>query len=231
MGDACRTFETPVTGGNVSFYNENPEGAVFPTPTIGMLGLIEDIDRDATSAGFGRTGDVIYLLTPSGWMHQNNIDGSEYLSWIHDKTLGDAPHFHLLEEKAVQQAMLQLIQAGTARHAHDISDGGLAVCLAESAIFSDGLGADIQLAEFPALRLDAVLFGEAQSRIVFSAAPESTGIIADLLKGQPVEAHQIGFVKGERFVLRYGQHVLFDCSQEDLKKPYETAIPRMMGAS
>ncbi len=134
MGDACRALNTPVTGGNVSFYNENPENAVFPTPTIGMLGLIEDIDKRVT-APLKAAGDTVYLLTPAAWVHKNAIDGSEYLSWVHKKTAGDVPHFELDEEVAVQEALYALIQEGVVKSAHDVSDGGLAICLAESVIF------------------------------------------------------------------------------------------------
>ncbi|MEZ4701881.1 MAG: phosphoribosylformylglycinamidine synthase subunit PurL, partial [Rhodothermales bacterium] len=169
MGDACRAFDTPVTGGNVSFYNENPESAVFPTPTIGMVGLVEDVDRDTTTVPFKAAGDVVYLLTPRRWRHRNDIGGSEYLSWVHRRTEGDAPHLDLDEEKAVQKAMLAMIRAGLVESAHDVSDGGLAVCLAESTLHAAGLGADIDLQTEDGIRIDALLFGEAQSRIVLTA--------------------------------------------------------------
>lgn len=228
MGDACRVFDTPVTGGNVSFYNENPESAVFPTPTIGMLGLLEDIDRDATTADFKQAGDIIFLLTPEAWLHQNDIGGSEYLSWVHKKTLGDAPYFDLKEEKAVQDAMLRVIQAGIVQSAHDVSDGGLAVCLAESVIFSDGLGAMINMRGIEGIRIDAVLFGEAQSRIVFTTTAEKAEDIDKLLSDLPVSAHQIGVVGGSDLLIRYEDADLIHCSHQDLKHPYESAISTIM---
>lgn len=231
MGDACRTFNTPVTGGNVSFYNENPESAVFPTPTIGMLGLVEDIDRDTTTADFKQAGDIIFLLTPDGWLHQNDIGGSEYLSWIHKKTQGDAPYFDLQEEQAVQTAMLRAIRAGLVQSAHDVSDGGLAVCLAESVIFSDGLGAMVNIRGTENIRMDATLFGEAQSRIVFTTTSEKAEDIDALLNDLPVSAHQIGVVGGERLHIRNEDEDLINCLYNDLKNPYETAIPTIMSRS
>ena len=99
MGDACRVLDTPVTGGNVSFYNESPREdgtsrAVFPTPTIGMLGLVESLAH-VTTAGFKAAGEHVYLMTPIGWAHKNDVGGSEYLAHVHGLTTGDAPHLNL----------------------------------------------------------------------------------------------------------------------------------------
>ena len=156
MGDACRAFGTPVTGGNVSFYNESPEGAVYPTPTIGMVGLVEDVATQTTTSAWRQPGDVLVLVSPAGWWHTGGVEGSEYLASAHGTVAGDAPHLDLGEEKAVQAAVLAAIRAGRVRSAHDVADGGLAVSLAESAVWS-GLGADVDLPATDA-RLDAVLF-------------------------------------------------------------------------
>ncbi|MCZ6704367.1 MAG: phosphoribosylformylglycinamidine synthase subunit PurL, partial [Bacteroidetes bacterium] len=121
MGEACKALNTPVTGGNVSFYNENPEGAVFPTPTIGMLGVVDDIEVQTTTMSFKEEGDVIILLSPRDWIHRNDINGSEYLSVIHDLTAGDAPHLLLSEEVDVQHTCFTLIKEGYIRGAHDVS--------------------------------------------------------------------------------------------------------------
>ncbi len=229
MGEACRALGTPVTGGNVSFYNENPDGAVFPTPTIGMLGLVEDLDAHGTTADFKGAGDAVFLLTPAAWRHHDDLGGSEYLACLHGLTAGDAPHLDLDEEVAVQQAMLALIHAGLVRSAHDVSDGGLAVCLAESALFADGLGVHVQLAPDPALRLDAVLFGEAQSRIVFTTRPEAAEGVQRILADLPVQARRLGAVTtgGLRIDVR-GAPVL-DLPGDALRAPYEEAIPARMG--
>ncbi|WP_457651328.1 phosphoribosylformylglycinamidine synthase subunit PurL [Rhodocaloribacter sp.] len=227
MGDACRAFDTPVTGGNVSFYNENPEGAVFPTPTIGMLGLLEDLDLH-TTADFKEAGDVVFLLTPEAWTHRDDLGGSEYLAFVHGATAGDAPHFDLAEEQAVQEAMRALIRAGLVRSAHDVSDGGLAVCLAESVIFSDGLGVTASL-EGKDLRRDAVLFGEAQSRIVFTTRPEAAEAVREALAGFAVRVARLGAVTADgRMTLALDGATVIDLAREALAKPYEETIPALM---
>ena len=231
MGDACRALSTPVTGGNVSFYNENPEGAVFPTPTIGMLGLIDDCDAHATGAAFSATGDIVLLLTPGAWIHRTSLEdlgGSEYLSMRHGAPRGDAPHLDLAEECAVQEALLHLIREGLVRGAHDVSDGGLAVCLAESAIFSDGLGADIFLSSEESGRLDALLFGEAQSRIVFTCDGQSLADVQTELKRHPVRCQRIGVVKSGTLKIITQDHVVVDLSTRQMARKYETAIPDIM---
>ena len=194
MGDACRALATPVTGGNVSFYNENPDSAVFPTPTIGMVGLVEDIDRDTTTVPFRKAGDIVYLLSPRAWQHRNDIGGSEYLAWIHQRTDGDAPHLDLEEEKTVQHAMLGFIRAGLVESAHDVSDGGLAICLAECVLHADHLGADIDLGGEAGIRTDALLFGEAQSRIVLSGRPETETALFQKAAAAGVQLTRIGVV-------------------------------------
>ncbi|MEM8487814.1 MAG: phosphoribosylformylglycinamidine synthase subunit PurL [Bacteroidota bacterium] len=226
MGDACRALNTPVTGGNVSFYNENPESAVFPTPTIGMLGLIEDIDKRVT-ASFKSAGDEVYLLTPAAWVHRNEIDGSEYLSWVHKNTAGDVPHFELDEEVAVQKALYAMIQDGLVKSAHDVSDGGLAVCLAENVIFSNGLGAQVSL-ETDGMRLDAVLFGEAQSRIVFTASSGARAAIDRMLAGKGVQVQKLGVVTTGGLEIRVHGKGLLEISADALESPYESAIPALM---
>ena len=228
MGDACRALDTPVTGGNVSFYNENPEGAVFPTPTIGMLGLLDDIDYRVTSS-FKSPGDVVYLLSPASWKHRNDLGGSEYLAWIHETTAGDTPHFDLDEECAVQDAMLALIRTGIVKSAHDISDGGLSVCLAESVIFSDGLGAHIKLDNVGDLRLDALLFGEAQSRIVFSIDAADESKMEQVILGRSVQVNRLGIVTDNNFVMALEDRTLIDVNPADIKTTYEQAIPELMG--
>ncbi len=229
MGDACRALGTPVTGGNVSFYNERPEGAVFPTPTVGMLGLIEDVEKHTTTSGFKQPGDLILLLSPAAWQHRNDLGGSEYLHVMHQLTTGDAPYMELSEEKAVQDALLTLIRAGFVRSAHDVSDGGLAVALAEKALFSR-LGASIELPELPDIRLDALLFGEAQSRIVITIAPEHRADVARLLADFPVQATLLGRVGDAQdpFQLRVGTHTVVNLPVGTLRKTYEEAIPRRM---
>ncbi|MEP0547735.1 MAG: phosphoribosylformylglycinamidine synthase subunit PurL [Rhodothermales bacterium] len=225
MGDACRAFGTPVTGGNVSFYNENPESAVFPTPTIGMLGLVEDVERDATTIPFRDEGDVVFLLSPDGWQFKDEIGGTEYLAAVRGRTTGDAPHLDLAEEAAVQGAMLDLIRSGLVKSAHDVSDGGLAVCLAECTL--DGLGAEISL-DASGLRLDAALFGEAQSRIVFTTAYDDGEMVQDTIVGTGAQALPIGRVGGDRLRIEVGGTVVVDETANVLAERHEATIPAAM---
>ncbi len=226
LGDACRALGTPVTGGNVSFYNENPDGAVFPTPTIGMLGLVDDVTSDTTQCAFRNEGDVVFLLSPDGWQFKGEIGGTEYLASVRGQTTGDAPHLDLDEEVAVQSAMLGLIRAGLVQSAHDVSDGGLAVCLAECAL--GGFGAEIELSA-DGLRLDAVLFGEAQSRIVFTARFDDGEMVQDTIVGTGARAVPVGRVTGDRLRLAVGGETVMDEAVADLAAPYRSAIPKAMG--
>ena len=227
MGDACRALGTPVTGGNVSLYNEHPEGAIFPTPTVGMLGVVDDLEVQPTTAALQQADDVLFLLHPSDWLHADSIGASEYLSFVHDRTTGDAPHLDLDEEVAVQQAAQALIRDGLVQHAHDISDGGLAVCLAESAIHADGLGLEATLPDAGDTRLDSVLFGEAQSRIVVSARPDDAPTLASAVAAHDgVAAHRLGAVTGDGTVrLTVGDTPVLDTDRATLAAPYTTAIP------
>ena len=227
MGDACRALGTPVTGGNVSFYNESPEGAVFPTPTIGMVGLVESVADHTTTAAWRAAGDALLLVSPAAWWHTGGVEGGEYLATVHGQTTGDAPHLDLDEERAVHAAVLAAIRAGWVRSAHDCADGGLAVCLAESAVFS-GLGATVDLPATDA-RLDAVLFGEAQSRVVLSVAPDDAEAVRQLAADHGAQATVIGAVADGPLAVAVGGSEVLSVPVEDLRQPYESAIPDAMG--
>ncbi len=165
MGDACKKFNTPVTGGNVSFYNQNPDGPVYPTPTIGMVGLLNDVN-DKMTLDFKNEGDVIVLIGTQ----KNDIGSSEYLHKIKAIELSPAPEFDLDEEFAVQKFISSIIKEKIILSAHDISEGGLIVALFESA-FNRKLGFDVSSTEND-IRSDAFWFGEAQSRVVVSCSKE-----------------------------------------------------------
>ncbi len=161
MGDACRKFETPVTGGNVSFYNQNPDGAVYPTPTIGMVGLLEKV-KDKMTLDFKASGDSIFLIGKSG----GDISSSEYLHKIVGVEYSPAPHFDLEEEYQLHQKIKELIEKKLVESAHDISEGGLFVALLESC-FNRNLGIDVVASDYN-IRKDGYWFGEAQSRVIVS---------------------------------------------------------------
>ena len=163
MGDACRKFNTPVTGGNVSFYNQNPEGPVYPTPTIGMVGIIDDFENRMT-LDYKAEGDVIFLIGAQ----QNDIGSSEYLHKIKKAEYSPAPYFDIDEEYNVQAFVSSIIKEKIIISAHDISEGGLAVTLLEKG-FNRDLGFDVNV-DTAGFRKDAYWFGEAQSRIVVTCS-------------------------------------------------------------
>ena len=185
MGDACRKFDTPVTGGNVSFYNQNPDGPVFPTPTIGMVGLLEDVSKKMT-LHFRSKGDLILLIGASG----NDINSSQYLAKIAGVHHSPAPHFDIDEEFALQQTVAALIGNGLLESAHDVSDGGLFICLLEAG-FTNGLGFDV-VANDASIRKDAYWFGEKQSRVVVTVKNENLEKVKQALGNHPFE--ELGMV-------------------------------------
>jgi phosphoribosylformylglycinamidine synthase II len=187
MGEACRKFETPVTGGNVSFYNQSTDdGPVFPTPTIGMLGVLDDIDNIMT-ADFKQPGDFIYLIGES----QNDIASSQYLASYHKISASPAPYFDLDKEYDMHQVIKELIKHKVIASAHDVADGGLYIALLEAAM-PLGLGFDI--ATDSDIRKDAFLFGEAQGRVVVSVAPEEQDRFTELMATSEVEYTMLGTV-------------------------------------
>ncbi|MBE0571372.1 MAG: phosphoribosylformylglycinamidine synthase subunit PurL [Ignavibacteriaceae bacterium] len=167
MGEACRFFDTPVTGGNVSFYNESPDRAVYPTPTIGMLGLIEDLSQVTTSY-FKNEGDLVYILGKEN----EEIGGSEYLKVIHKKVEGNCPQLDLQTEKKLQDTVLKLIRKGLINSAHDVSEGGIVCALAECCIINEEkkLGAEVNIPIKS--RKDFSYFSETQSRIIVSISKD-----------------------------------------------------------
>jgi phosphoribosylformylglycinamidine synthase len=224
MGEACRALGTPVTGGNVSFYNESPTGAVYPTPTIGMVGVLDDI-RHATTARFTTQGHAIVLLGEC----TNELGGSEYLRWIHDQVAGPPPHCELDAERRLIDVLLEAIHAGTVASAHDCSDGGLAVALSECCMM-DGeasFGATVDLSRWRELPLRSLLFGEAQGRVIVSTPdPEAVCAIA---RRHGVPASEIGRVAEADGSL--GIQVAdrrYSVPVATLARAYHEAIPAMM---
>ena len=210
MGEACRKFETPVTGGNVSFYNQNPDGPVYPTPTIGMVGLLEDISKKMT-LDFKQQGEVIYLLGEV----TNDINCSEYLHRICEVGYSPAPYFDLEEEYLLQQKLAELISKKLIRSAHDVSEGGLFVTLCESA-FNRELGFSVQTKG--GVRKDAFLFGEGQGRVCVSVMLENVQSFENLLKDFPYE--KIGVVTTGELVM----DGIFWGTIDGWKEKYDTAI-------
>ncbi len=222
MGDACRVLETPVTGGNVSFYNQSPDGAIKPTPTIGMLGIIEDVST-AISSAFKKEGDTIILL--KGYDSAEPFDGlggSEYLALCKNTgATGNAPFVDPKGELALIEVLVKASERKLLSSAHDISEGGLAVCVTE-ACFGNNLGATIEAV--PTGRKDQFLFGEKQGQVVISCEPDCVVEVFRLAAEQGITAEVIGTVGGTNLVVKG----LIDEPISDLLELYSTAIPRAM---
>jgi phosphoribosylformylglycinamidine synthase len=187
MGEACRKFDTPVTGGNVSFYNQSPDGPVYPTPTIGMVGLLESVE-DKMTMDFKSAGDKIYVLG----VQKDDLNCSEYLNKVVGYAATPAPYFNLDEEYDMQLLLLKIIHEGLIESAHDISEGGLIISLLESS-FHRNCGFDVMKPD-NGIRNDAFWFGEAQGRAVVSVKPEQEAAFLEMLGKYKVPFLLIGNV-------------------------------------
>ena len=251
VAEACRAFGTPVTGGNVSLYNESPTGVVDPTPTIGMVGLIDD-EKHITTQWFKEAGDVIILVGTvaaggdRGWEESSetapaaevnalgyNLGGSQYLKVCHGLKIGPPPHVDLAHEIKVQNAVRHLIREGLVKSAHDCSEGGLAVAVAECCFNPEKLfGAEIDcrrrpVADANASRWDAatVLFNESQSRIVTSVAPIDLEKAISILSKSGVPFEQLGKVSAGELCIRVNEET-FRWQIADLYDDWWNAIRR-----
>lgn len=222
MATACRALETPVIGGNVSLYNENTRGSIYPTPVVGMVGLVHDTDH-ITTQGFKQDGDVIFLLGET----KAELGGSEFQYIVQGKTEGRPPGLDLVVEKQLLDGVLDSIQSGLVQSAHDLSEGGLAVALAESCI-SGKLGAEIAL-ESSGLRNDHLLFSESQSRILLSATAAQADALESKLAEHKVPARRIGNVTSaaQLQITVDGKQVLAE-EVSSLRQVWEDAIPCLM---
>ncbi len=185
MSEACKKFDTPVTGGNVSFYNQSPEGPVYPTPVIGMVGILDDVSYKMPLS-FQKEGDMIYLLGKN----EENFTCSEYLHKVRGVEYSPAPYFNLGEEFRLHENVSKLIKGKLINSAHDISEGGLFVCLAESS-FQNNLGFEVSAGQN--YRSDAYWFGEAQGRVVVSVSPEKQD---EFEKSLNIPFEKLGMVTG-----------------------------------
>jgi phosphoribosylformylglycinamidine synthase len=220
MGDACRAFEAPVTGGNVSFYNhtvtEKRNIPVFPTPTIGMVGIVSDITK-RMSMDFKEKGDLLFLLGRS----TDCIASSEYLVRHHGVQRSPAPYFNIDEERRLHTMLLMLIRSGAINAAHDVSDGGLWVTLVEMGLHR-GLGFDVITDS--EIRPDAFLFGEGQGRAVVSVTAEQENLFLDMMGESRVPFILLGHVTKGKLVVDESPFGFI----EDARRTYEEAIPRIM---
>ena len=219
MREACNYFDTPVTGGNVSFYNESPEAAVYPTPTIGMLGLIEDLNNVTTSY-FKEGRDLIYLFGED----KEEMGGSEYLKIIHGKVKGDSPQLDLKKEKLLHDSTLSLISNKLIKSAHDISEGGIACCIAECCIIDEHkmIGAEVTVPVNT--RNDFSFFSESQSRIVVSVSPGNKQKFESSLREFKQPFMYLGKTGGDS--LKINDNI--DVELDRIADLYYNAIPNIM---
>ncbi|MGD9015301.1 MAG: phosphoribosylformylglycinamidine synthase subunit PurL, partial [Candidatus Omnitrophota bacterium] len=223
LAAGCKALDTPVISGNVSFYNENPKGAIDPSPMVGMVGLIEDADKHVTQS-FKREDDLIVLLGEN----KADLSGSEYLYIFHRQKKGN-PQIDMDMEKAVQDTCLEAIKSGLVNSAHDCSEGGLAVALAESCITDKSrmLGAAIKLddSEGSDKRLDEILFGEAPSRIVVSVDKAKIGELEVIARKHSAPCQVLGKIAGQRLTIQYKEKTIIDSSLAALSDAWRKAIP------
>ena len=224
LAEMCRAFGTPVTGGNVSLYNQNPAGSVDPTPTVGMVGLIEN-ESHITTQSFKKTGDVILLLGEPG----DELGGSQYLALVHGRKEGFPPRLDVARELALHDAVRALGRMGLLHSAHDCSEGGLAVTLAESCVSgTDRLGAQVTL-DTTGQRADVALFNESQSRIVISVTAGNAAAVESLLSWRGVPARRLGTVGGAGLAIEAGAD-RFEWSLAGLYHAWHDSIGECMEA-
>ena len=222
MGDACRAFGLPITGGNVSFYNENPQGAIDPTPVIGMMGRFEDVTKQVTQ-WFKDEGDPVYLLGSIG----DSIGASRYLAVVHGKKTGHVPKVDLDAERRLQEVLRSMADSRVLKSAHDCSDGGFAVALAECC-FSGRTHEQKERGCRVSLpgrgRLDARLFGEAAGRVILTVSPGRQAEAESLLKAAGLPFERIGTVGGSNLAIEGA----LDVAVADLAEPFFTSIEKIM---
>jgi len=225
ISEACRALDTPVIGGNASLYNQTPEfGSIYPTPIIGMTGLVKSLDH-VTTMEFKNAGDFVILIGET----REELGASEYLDVIHNLVTGDVPELDLELERKAQDYILDIIRKGLVRSAHDLGDGGLAVALAESCIAGE-LGAEVSLDLD--MRADALLFGESQTRFMLSADGASTDKIVELAANQGLEAAVIGKVtEAQAIIVHNLDEKLIDISVKDCNTAFTTGFDKIMKTS
>ncbi|GAT34290.1 phosphoribosylformylglycinamidine synthase [Terrimicrobium sacchariphilum] len=223
LAEACREFNTPVTGGNVSLYNESPNGTIDPTPTVGMVGQIADI-KHVTTQAFKAAGDVILLLGQLG----DEIGGSHYLKVVHGQKAGLPPRLDYATEKALHNGVREIIRKGLVQSAHDLSEGGIAVAVAESSLSAKpALGASIDLGP-TGLRPDVALFNESQSRIIVSVTSDNAAEAESVLKSLGVPVQRIGTVNSTGTLQIAADGKSYSWQLSDLETAWGETIGKLM---
>jgi phosphoribosylformylglycinamidine synthase len=226
IGEACRALDVPITGGNVSLYNETDGKAIYPTPVIGVVGLLEHADR-VVNRRFRASGDAIVLLGGAG---RGELGGSEYLKAIHGIVRGVPPLLDLGAERALQTLLVALADDRLIRSAHDCSDGGLAVALAECCFDTGGMGAEISVAGAAAeirdepLRIAAALFGESASRVLVSCVQDDVAAVLERAAAANVPAQVVGATGGNLLRIVVDGRVAVDVTIDEAERVWSTAF-------
>jgi phosphoribosylformylglycinamidine synthase len=226
IGDACRALDVPITGGNVSLYNETEGEAIFPTPVIGVVGLLEDAATTMTRA-FKSAGAPVVLLGDN----RGELGGSEYLALLHDCVAGRPPALDLLRERALQRLVVAAIRDGLIESAHDCSEGGLAITVAECC-FDAACGVEVNVepvGDVPAaFRTQATLFGESASRVVVSVAEGRLEALLDAARAFGVTARVIGRTGGNRITIAVDGEPVIDVPVAEAELAWATTIENRM---
>jgi len=219
VAQACKAFNIPVTGGNVSFYNDTEGISVYPSPVLGVVGIVDDVSK-AVSPGFKKEGDSVILLGEN----KEELGGSEYLKCVFDMEKGMPPQIDLKEEKRIQEFCLEAISMSLVKSAHDVSEGGLSIALAECSFLSPqkiGFSLDLQ----DDIRRDALLFGETQSRILVSSSNKKFKKLLNLAKKRKVKATVLGKTGGDRIIIYHSNKKIIDMPVDEAYKAWKEAIP------
>jgi len=238
VGEACTTLGTPITGGNVSFYNETLGKSIYPTPVIGVLGILDDASR-VLKIAFREEGDIILLLdgvganagarsiAPSQESVAREFSSSEYSKAIGGIVAGEPPSIDLAAEKRLVDCLVALAAEGSIQSAHDVSDGGLAVTLAESCFSANGLGANAKLEE--SAPAEGALFGECGARAVVSVTPSQLARVLNTARQYQVAAHEIGrVVRGDAFCIQYKGSAVIESSIPTLRDAWDHSLERTL---
>jgi len=222
MAEACEFFDTPITGGNVSLYNETLGEAIFPTPVMGIVGLMKT--AQPTPIHFSEAGLDLILLGGFGSCDDVHFGGTQYAKVIIESLWGLPPGLEMAYEKRVHQTIREIISSGMAKAAHDVADGGLAIALCESSFGAAGIGARVEIPT--GVRPEFLLFHEGPSRIVIATSePEN---VLDITRKNSVEALRIGVTMKERLRIDCGSETLLDCDLTELRQPWETSLERLL---
>ena len=219
IGEACRALDVPITGGNVSLYNETDGTAIYPTPVLGVVGLLEDASR-VLGRAFRAEGDAVVLLGETF----EELGGSEYLKTVHGQVKGQPPQLDLKKERALIDLLVRAAGTGLLRSAQDCADGGLAVALAECTFDTGGIGCEVDL---PAVgsRVDVALFSESASRAVVTTAEEGVATLLQMAAGLGVPARLIGRTGGSRLRITVGGIAAIDCEVREAESRWSSVLP------